>query len=60
MVLIRRKPIFSYEGAVFGTQIIKKGEKAVVPSLAPAETGAWDFDFSREITEDVTIYWKLQ
>ncbi|MGN0342776.1 MAG: FecR domain-containing protein [Roseburia sp.] len=49
---------FSYNGTVFGQQTVKEGGKATVPTLAPAETGAWDFDFSQEITGDVTIEWK--
>lgn len=49
---------FMYNGAVFGTQTVKKGECASAPSLAPSLNGDWDFDFSTAITEDTVIYWK--
>lgn len=49
---------FTYNGAVFGTQTVKKGQKATALKLAPAESGAWDFDFSKTITGDTTIVWK--
>ncbi len=49
---------FMYNGTVFGTQTVKEGECAAVPSLIPASKGDWDFDFSTAITEDTVIYWK--
>lgn len=49
---------FMYNGSVFGTQTVEKGGQASVPSLAPAQSGSWDFDFSKEITGDTTIEWK--
>ncbi len=49
---------FMYNGAVFGTQTVKKGECATAPSLMPASNGYWDFDFSTAITKDIVIYWK--
>lgn len=49
---------FMYNGTVFGTQMVKKGECATVPSLMPASNGDWDFDFSTPITKDTVIYWK--
>lgn len=49
---------FMYNGAVFGTQTVKKGECASAPSLAPSLNGDWDFDFSTAITEDTVIDWK--
>lgn len=49
---------FTYNGTVFGTQTVREGEQAAVPRLAPAESGAWDFDFSTRITDDVTISWR--
>ena len=49
---------FMYNGTVFGTQKIAKGDKATVPSLAPAATGGWDWNFDKTIDEDVTIEWK--
>ncbi|MBR3835150.1 MAG: FecR domain-containing protein [Lachnospiraceae bacterium] len=49
---------FIYNGNVFGTQTVKKGECAQMPSLMPAPSGSWDFDFNTPITEDVEIIWK--
>ena len=49
---------FMYQGQVFGTQSVKSGEKAAVPKLNPAASGAWDFDFSQTIEKDTTIEWK--
>ena len=49
---------FIYNGNVFGTQIVEKGECAQVPSLMPAPSGGWDFDFTTPINEDTEIEWK--
>ncbi len=49
---------FVYNGTVFGTQTVEYGECAEVPSLMPADTGSWDFDFGTPITEDIDIEWK--
>lgn len=49
---------FMYQGTVFGTQTVKKGECASEPTLLPAQSGAWDFDFTKPITEDTEIQWK--
>ena len=49
---------FTYKGAVFATQYVQKGEKAVRPSLQPAETGDWKYDFDQPVTEDLTIEWE--
>lgn len=49
---------FTYNGTVFGTQTVEEGKTITAPRLAPEEEGTWDFDFSKEITEDVTIPWK--
>lgn len=49
---------FVYRGTVFGTQTVEYGECAEIPSLMPAKTGSWDFDFSTPITEDIDIEWK--
>ncbi len=49
---------FTYNKIVFGTQEVKKGELAQVPSLSPSPTGGWDFDFTKPITKDTTIEWK--
>lgn len=49
---------YMYNGTEFGTQMIKKGGKATMPKLKPAESGSWDFDFSKPIEEDTVIEWK--
>ena len=49
---------FMYKGEVFGTQTVKKGEKAEEPSLSPAASGKWDYDFSKPVERDITIEWK--
>lgn len=49
---------FIYNGMVFGTQTVKNGECAVKPSLMPAKSGSWDYDFSKPVTDDITINWK--
>lgn len=49
---------FMYQNSVFGTQEVKKGACATEPSLMPAQSGAWDFDFSTPINKDTRIEWK--
>lgn len=49
---------FKDGSTVFGTQIVKDGQCATVPTLKPMSPGEWDWDFSKKITEDVTIKWK--
>lgn len=49
---------FTYNGNVFGTQTVKKGECAQIPTLMPAPSGTWNFDFATPITEDVEIKWE--
>lgn len=49
---------FRYHGQTFGTQTVRRGDKAVQPTLQPAATGAWDFDFTKPITADTVIDWK--
>lgn len=46
---------FTYNGSVFGTQEVKEGELATKPTLMPAPSGSWDFDFSTPITADTEI-----
>ena len=48
---------FAYNGNVFATQTVKKGEKVQEPVLIPAPSGSWDYDFSKPVTEDITINW---
>jgi hypothetical protein len=42
---------------VFATERVAYGQTAKRPALMPAPKGDWDFDFSSEITEDITIFW---
>lgn len=49
---------FVYNGKVFATQKVKKGEKAERPSLKPALTGDWDYDFKTVVNKDITVTWK--
>lgn len=48
---------FLYQGQLFGTQTVEKGQNAVCPKLKPTAAGSWDFDFSTEISQDTTIEW---
>lgn len=45
------------DGSTFGTQTVKSGEKAVAPTLQPAASGKWDFDFTQSINADTKITW---
>lgn len=49
---------FMYQGEVFATQSVKSGEQAAAPVLVPAQSGAWDFDFTTKIKANTTISWK--
>ena len=49
---------FVYDGKVFGTQTIERGGRAVEPTLTPAASGSWDWDFSKKVNKDTTIEWK--
>lgn len=49
---------FMYNGSVFGTQTVKKGELASEPRLMPSPSGSWDFDFNTKINSDTTIEWR--
>lgn len=48
---------FQYNGSTFGTQKVKKGEKAEEPKLSPTENGAWDYDFSTKVNKNLTVVW---
>lgn len=48
---------FQYKGYTFGTQKVKKGETATEPKLIPTENGAWDYDFSKKVEENLVIQW---
>ena len=49
---------FLYEGAVFGTQQVERGQCAAMPWLNPETGGGWEFDFDSPVTEDTVISWK--
>lgn len=46
---------FTYKGSEFGTQEVKSGELATKPTLIPAPSGRWNFDFNTPITQDTEI-----
>lgn len=48
---------FQYNGSTFGTQRVKKGDKATEPKLSPTENGAWDYDFSTKVNKNLTVRW---
>ncbi len=53
---------FTYNGT-FATQTVTSGSKATQPTLMPTASGAWyqgdtAFDFSTEITSEITLVWK--
>ena len=48
---------FRYNGSTFGTQKVKKGEKATEPKLSPTENGTWDYDFSKKVNKNLTVQW---
>lgn len=45
------------DGSVFGKQTVQAGGTVARPTLPPAASGKWDFDFTQEITEDTVINW---
>ena len=49
---------FMYNGSVFGTQTVSKGDKATEPTLKPEDSGSWNFDFNKPITRNMKIEWK--
>lgn len=48
---------FQYNGSTFGTQKVKKGDKATQPKLSPTQNGAWDYDFSKKVNKNITVEW---
>lgn len=48
---------FMYQGQLFGTQTVEKGQNASRPKLNPAASGSWNFDFSTAIEQDTTVEW---
>ncbi|MDE5718114.1 MAG: hypothetical protein K2I53_10970, partial [Lachnospiraceae bacterium] len=51
---------FMYRGRVFAAQNVTGGETAAAPVLAPADSGAWDFDFGTKINANTTVSWKAE
>lgn len=51
---------FVFGDTVFATERVAYGQTAKIPALMPTPQGAWDFDFSTEITADVTVRWVEQ
>ena len=49
---------FIYKKEVFATQTVNKGEKVVRPTLNPAPSGGWDYDFDKTVQSNITIEWK--
>ena len=48
---------FLFNGSVFATQTVPSGETAEIPTLMPAQSGNWDFNFSTAITQNTKIFW---
>lgn len=48
---------FTYNGSVFGSQSVEKGEVAEEPKLMPEPAGHWDFDFTTPIDKNTEIPW---
>lgn len=49
---------FQYNGSIFGTQSVKKGEPAAEPKLTPTQNGSWDYDFSKKVNKNIVVEWK--
>ena len=49
---------FEYQGTTFATQTVMSGGTVSAPTLVPAMSGEWDFDFGTGITADTTVKWK--
>ena len=50
--------VFMYQGAEFGRQTVKKGEKVKIPDLQPEATGEWNYNFDEPVNKDLEIDWK--
>lgn len=48
---------FTFDGKIFATERVAYGELATRPTLMPAPTGDWEFDFTTPITSDMSINW---
>lgn len=50
--------LFMYKGQVFATQTVMTGDKVKAPILQPADSGSWDYDFSKSVDGETEINWK--
>ena len=50
--------VFQYNGKTFYTVEVESGRRVEKPTLQPAPSGAWKFDFSKPITGNTTIQWE--
>lgn len=48
---------FTYNGGVFGTQQVKSGTTAAVPTLNPTLNGRWNYDFAQKVSKNISIDW---
>jgi hypothetical protein len=48
---------FVFGDKVFATERVPYGQTATRPTLMPAPTGNWEFDFATPVTSDITINW---
>lgn len=48
---------FMYNGAVFCTQSVEKGNKVSCPTLQPTASGSWNYNFDTAVNQDTTIEW---
>ena len=48
------------DAGVFAKQEVANGGLMQIPSLQPTEFGSWDVDFSKEVKNDLIIYWLPQ
>ena len=46
---------FMYNGKIFTTQEVEHGAKVIRPTLKPARTGNWNYDFDTIVTGPLTI-----
>lgn len=51
---------FTYQGNVFATQVVEAGKTAKKPTLMPAKSGNWMFDFTTPIEDNIVIKFEEQ
>lgn len=49
---------FIYDGEVFVTKTVDKGDLVNEPVIYPAVEGEWQWDFSEPVMDDISIEWK--